>query len=132
MPNIRFIIALFMLTLFSTAMADSYTQTVKGRITDHQTESGLVGANVIITGTDMGAATDQDGCFRIENVPVGRYTIKVMYMGYKPRVIPEVLVGSGKAVDLNIQLEEDIIQSQDIVVRPDITKDKPLNDMAAV
>ncbi len=132
MQNTRFIIALVMLTLFSTAMADSYTQTVKGRITDHQTESGLVGANVVITGTDMGAATDKDGDFCIENVPVGRYTIKVMYMGYKPRIIPEVLVGSGKAVDLNIQLEEDIIQFQDIVVRPDIAKDKPLNDMAAV
>jgi len=120
------------LIIYSSANASRLTQVVKGRVVDQQTKVGLIGANVVIYGTSMGAATDMDGYFRILKVPVGRHSIKVMYMGYKSRIIPEILVGSAKEIVLMIELEEDILEGQEIVVTPKIEKDKPLNAMTTV
>jgi len=127
-----FLLILSTLIIYSSANASRLTQVVKGRVVDQQTKVGLIGANVVIYGTSMGAATDMDGYFRILKVPVGRHSIKVMYMGYKSRIIPEILVGSAKEIVLMIELEEDILEGQEIVVTPKIEKDKPLNAMTTV
>lgn len=125
------IIFIFFL-IFSTVSASPLSQVVKGCIVDQQSQIGLFGANVMIDGTSLGAATDADGFFRISNVPIGRQTIKVTFMGYKSRVIPELLIGSAKEVVLNIDLEEDVIEGQEIIVTPKIEKNKPINTMTNV
>jgi len=52
------------------------------------------GANIVILDTDpvLGTITNTDGYFRLENVPIGRYNIKISYIGYDPYIVPEVLV----------------------------------------
>ncbi|MBN1541931.1 TonB-dependent receptor [candidate division KSB1 bacterium] len=127
----RFLVFAILISCTAT-QAESLTQVIKGRIVDEQTRAGLIGANVVIVGSDRGAATDLDGKFRIANVPVGRHTIKVMYMGYKSRIIPEILVGSAKEVELIVALEEEILQGEEIVVTPTIDKNRSLNTLAAV
>ena len=127
-----FLLILSILITHSSVNASHLTQVVKGRVVDQQTKVGLIGANVIVYGTVMGAATDADGNFRILKVPVGRHSIKVMYMGYKSRIIPEILVGSAKEIVLMIELEEDVIKGQEIVVTPKVEKNKPINTMTAV
>ncbi|NOY60553.1 MAG: TonB-dependent receptor [Calditrichaeota bacterium] len=133
------IILIAVVLLFETVLvnaqstnASRLTQVIKGRVLDQQTKVGLIGANVMICGTAMGAATDMDGYFRIPKVPVGRYDIKVMYIGYKSRIIPEILVGSAKEIVQIIELEENIIQGETIVVTPIIEKNKPINSMTTV
>ncbi len=116
----------------STTLASQVTQIVKGQVIDEQTRIGLAGANVMVQGTMLGASTDVDGYFRILNVPVGRHTIEVMFIGYKSITIPEILVGSGKEIVLNIELVEEIIQTETIVVTPTIEKSKALNNTASV
>ena len=56
--------------------AQDITQTIRGTIIDQDSQIPVIGANIIILGTDplMGASTDITGSFRIENVPVGRAT----------------------------------------------------------
>ena len=130
--KILFLLILFTLIIYSSANASRLTQVVKGRVVDQQTKVGLICANVVIYGTSMGAATDMDGYFRILKVPVGRHSIKVMYMGYKSRIIPEILVGSAKEIVLMIELEEDVIKGQEIVVTPKVEKNKPINTMTTV
>jgi hypothetical protein len=122
------------LSLIITAMSQSspLTQVVKGHVVDAQSKAGLIGANVVVVGTDLGAATDSEGTFRIPRVPVGRHTLKVMYMGYQSLIIPEVLVGSAKEVEVMAELEEKILQGEEIVVTPDIDKNRPLNTMSTV
>lgn len=123
---------IFLLVFGASLDASQITQTVKGRVVDQETRTGLAGANVVILDTEMGAATDANGHFRIPGIPIGRYSIKVMYMGYQSRIIPEILVGSGKEVVKTIGLEEKIIEGQAVSVTPKIDKSKPLNSQATV
>ena len=57
--------------------------TVTGTVTDEESGKKLIGANVFIKGTAMGAATDLKGLYLIPNVPGGTYEITVNYMGYE-------------------------------------------------
>jgi outer membrane receptor protein involved in Fe transport len=57
---------------------------IVGRVTDARTELALVGATVMVEGARRGAATDDDGRYRIEEVPAGRHTLRVRYIGYTP------------------------------------------------
>lgn len=108
------------------------TQTIRGKVVDNVAQYPLHGANILLLGTSLGSASDVKGNFRIERVPIGRYDIKVSYIGYAPTIIPEVFVGSGKAIIVNIELNEVVIVGDVVVVRPDVIKDKPMNDMAFV
>jgi hypothetical protein len=56
--------------------------TVSGTVTDAATGDALPGANVVVEGTNMGAAATADGSFSISNVPAGSYTITASVIGY--------------------------------------------------
>ena len=56
--------------------------TVTGTVTDASTGDGLAGANVVVGGTALGAAADEDGYFVIENIPDGTYTLTASVIGY--------------------------------------------------
>lgn len=113
--------------------AQTLTQTIRGKIIDQVTQTPLPGATVIILNTDplVGATTDVDGEFKILKLPIGTYTIRVSFIGYKDFVLPNVVVNSGKEVVLNIPIEEDIVQMDEIVVTA-IEKDRTINEMVLV
>jgi hypothetical protein len=130
---------LFMLLLcISAGMKLTYSQnivqTVKGNVVDNESQITLPGANVAVLGTDplLGSTTDADGNFKIENVPMGRYTLQISFLGYDPVTIPEILVGSGKEVVINVGLKESVTRLEQVVVNAHTRKDKPLNSMAAI
>lgn len=110
------------------------TQTVKGQVVDAQADYPLIGASVILLGSDpiIGTVTDLEGNFRLENIPVGRQTLAVQYIGYKSITLPNVLVTAGKQVVLNIKLEESVEKLNEIVITGEADKDLPLNDLAKV
>ena len=73
-------------SLFSLIVnAQELTQSVKGKVTDIDTQSPLPGAYVIIVGSDpmVGAVTDMDGNFRIDNIKIGRLSLKISFVGYE-------------------------------------------------
>jgi hypothetical protein len=51
--------------------------TLKGNVIDNDTNTPLIGANVILVGTNRGAFTDTEGIFVIKNVPIGSYILHV-------------------------------------------------------
>lgn len=110
------------------------TQVVKGKVVDANANYPLIGAAVIVEGTDplIGGITDENGNFRLENVPIGRHTVVSQYVGYKTLSVPNVLVTVGKEVMLNISLTESVEQLANIVVTAAADKDQPLNDLAKV
>lgn len=118
----------------TTLIGQELTQNLKGQIKDAQSGSPIIGVNVIVLGTDpiKGAVTDLDGRFRIEDVTVGRHNIKATFIGYEEVVVPEVLVGAGKEVVLDIPLRESLIKLDEIVITDEQGKGKPLNEMAAI
>ena len=56
---------------------------VTGKISDKKSRTPLPGSNVILVGTNLGAATDSDGFFEINNVPEGDYEIMATFIGYE-------------------------------------------------
>ena len=121
------------LTIFVSFLAQA--QTIKGVIIDKQSAYPLIGASVIIADSNplLGATTDIDGIFRIENVPLGRYTLRVEYLGYESIVIPNILVSSAKETEVNLQMEESLIQINEVVVSANKTaKGQVTNQLATV
>ncbi|MEA3443496.1 MAG: TonB-dependent receptor [Bacteroidota bacterium] len=111
-----------------------FTQTIRGKIVDRQSQITLPGANVILLDSDpiMGVSSDLDGKFRFENIPVGRHSLKITFMGYEPIIINNVILGSGKELVLNIEMEEQVITTGEVVVFARFRKDRAINKMATV
>ncbi len=65
---------------------------IRGRVVDTQTGEALAGANVMIEGTMIGAATDVNGEYLISNVPAGKQTLEISYIGYQTVVRKDVLI----------------------------------------
>ena len=82
-------------------------QTIKGKVVDLESQFPLPGVNVQFIDGDFtsGVATDVNGRFKIEEVPLGRHQIRFTFIGYKPQ-IQTIVVNSGKEVVLNISIEE--------------------------
>ncbi len=130
------------ITLFFTIIISSFlvtikaqetpTQTIKGQIIDKDTRQSLPGAEVYVTGLesgDIGEVTDLDGKFRIENVPIGRRTIIVSFMGYEDYVLEGIILNSAKELVLNIELIESAELMNEVVVTAKEKSNRPLNKM---
>lgn len=101
------------------------TGKIKGKVTDKGTKEALVGANVAIGGTTLGAATDVDGEYTILNVPAGVYTIKATFVGYTAVEVSNVLVNNGLTTELGFALSTEAVALPTIEIvaqRPLINK----------
>lgn len=124
----------FALCLAAACAAQQYTQTLKGTVLDKAVKSPLIGATVVVLGTEpaIGAMTDADGRFRLPAVPVGKHTVRVTYLGYKELVLSNVTLNSGKETDLTLEMEEDLLVAKEVVIRARVEKQKPLNELSTV
>ena len=96
------------LCLITFCLSSLYSQqTVKGKVVDLESQFALPGVNVQFVDADLklGVATDINGGFKIEEVPLGRHQIRFTFIGYRP-LIQTIVVNSGKEVVLNIAIEE--------------------------
>ena len=114
--------------------AQELTQIIKGRVVDVDTEIPLPGATITILDTDplIGASTDINGYFRLENVTLGRYNLRISFIGFEPAYVSEIEVGSGKEVVVNVTLKESSVALEEVVVKGSVDKKEPLNSMAII
>jgi hypothetical protein len=108
------------------------TQTIRGTVTDEVLEKPIEGASVIIAETKTGTVTDATGNFRLTDVPVGKVTLIVSYVGYKDNAAAGITVNAGKEIVLHINMQERVYANADVVVKANSKKNKPLNDMSLV
>ena len=76
-----YIVAFYLTSSFLYSQSASISGTVK----DSLNGDALIGANVFIEGTSLGAATMDNGQYQVNNVNLGTYTIKVSYIGYQSK-----------------------------------------------
>lgn len=122
---------LFTFNLFSQA-----TQTIKGTVTDEASKATIPGVNIIVIGSEfpIGTATDADGNFRLEKVPIGRQSLKFTYIGYEELIIPDIMVTTGKEVIIHAVMTESVLTLNEVTVSYDLSQDKnkTINDMSQV
>ena len=124
-------ILLILLVILSIDCSAQRTQIVKGKIVDKESHIPIIGAFVIINDVNpqIGAATDVNGNFTIDSVPVGKHGILVTYSGYNNFGLNDMQVTSAKEVVLSIELEEALVKLKEVTIAQ---KREHINDMATV
>ncbi len=125
---------IFALTfIVSYAFSQELTQTIRGKVIDKLTQMPVIGANVYLPGSNpvIGTVSDEEGNFKLQNVPIGRHTLRVSCVGYNSVTLPNIVATSAKEVVLEINIEEMVNKLDEIVVTARQKKD-PLNKMAAI
>lgn len=131
---LTFILSLSFILKSEKATAQTFTQTIRGKVIDADSKAALFGANVILLNTDTlkGAATDVDGKFRLEQVAVGRRSLKASCIGYEEVMLNNIIVTSAKEIVLTIELHEKVYTSEVVEIVAKTDKTKANNELTTV
>lgn len=108
----------FLLTLlfFINNLQAQNTGKISGTVVDAEFGDGLIGANVFIDGTAMGAATDLEGRYIIDMVPEGTYSIVFSSIGYTKQTITGVEVKVGEITKIDIVMNTESFETEEVVI----------------
>lgn len=102
-----------MLALLSFSFLQAQS-TITGSVRDSKGE-GVIGATILLTGTDKGTVTDIDGNFRLDNVPGTSASLTVSSVGFTTQVV-DVDLSRGGSVNISVSLVEDYKVLDEVVV----------------
>ncbi len=118
--------ALLLILLVQFAFAGN-TGKIAGHVSDAKTGEPIPGANIILRGTFLGAATDLNGDYYIINIPPGKYTVECSVVGYQTVVMKDVEVQSDQTTIINFKVREQTLTMNEaievVAERPMVQKD---------
>ena len=118
---------LMILSAFMTSVFGQTAAKISGVVRDAAAGEPLIGANVVIVGTIMGASTNLEGEFFILNVPPGKYDVQASFLGYQRVLQQGVIANSGRTTTLFFTLHEVSIEMSVVIIaatRPDVELEK--------
>lgn len=131
---IRFKLCLFSFFLWMSVFSfnQGITGVVKGVVQDKETFQPIIGAKIELIGHDpfIGGMSNVNGMFKLTNVPVGKQTILITYVGYEARQYSNIEVSS-KEVVLEVDLVENI-EALNVVEVVGDKKGETINKMVSV
>jgi hypothetical protein len=90
---------------------------ITGQILDKNTQKGISFASVQLQNTTKGVVSDENGAFRITEIPVKTYNLLVSVVGYKPFTLYNIIINSGNENNYNIELEELNTQLDEVLIK---------------
>ncbi len=124
---IRTVLVVVMMLLGGGRLSSQTMGKVSGTIVDRDTKEPLVGCNVVIDGTRLGATSDVDGTFFILNVVPGEYDLEASMIGYQKVRLEKVVVNSGRTTTANFTLSSTTLEQgvvEVVATRPDVQPEK--------
>jgi Ca-activated chloride channel family protein len=113
---VRFVALLLGVLIVPRPLAFIESGTITGHVTDGRSGTPITNARVIVAGTALTANTDAKGAYKIAKVPIGTYTVRAMFIGYKPEDKTGVQVTANATVTLDFKLEFSATMLEAIVV----------------
>lgn len=119
----KFKIVLLFMLFFQIFAQSNYSQEAKlvgkieGFIIDSELKSELIGANILIFNSNIGSATDYNGKFVINNVPIGNYSLKFSFLGYNSAIKTDIIVRTNRTTIVNCELKSSSIESEEVIVQ---------------
>ncbi len=136
----RRLLAVFLVFLAACPVFAGETGKIAGKVIDKTSGEPLPGANIVLEGTNLGAASDVNGDYFIINVPPGLHRVRASFVGYQTEIQQDVRVQVDRTTPLNFALSEEAISAEEVVVvayRPetveqDLTATKQTYDVAEI
>jgi hypothetical protein len=94
--------------------AQQRTGTITGRVVDARNEAGIAAARVEVVGTGGATVSAENGRFTLADVPVGTWRVRATAIGYEPLVLADVLVGTGKPLEVDLRLIPAVVQLEEL------------------
>jgi len=110
------ILSFFTIILVSDFKAADYGEIV-GTVLNKETGEPLPFANVMILNTSIGAAADENGKYRISQIPAGTYSVQATFMGYNKVTIENVRVSLNRITNLTFELGSETLKMEDVIVQ---------------
>ncbi len=107
---------ILLIFIIASVLFSATTGKITGIVKDVRTGEPLAGANVIIEGTSMGAATDAEGYYVILNVPPGKYTVYASYVGYAKLEQKDVYIKIDLTTEINFEMTIQAFQGKTVTV----------------
>lgn len=119
---------LLVLTLFLTIKANpqEMSGSVYGRVFDFVSKQPIPFSNVVVLGTNFGAATDINGYYKIENLPVNTYQLRASVIGYNSFTKTDIVIQTGKPTEVNFELSTQSIELESITVTSGFFRKDPI------
>lgn len=117
------LVFLILISLLCGPVLAGTTGKIAGEVIDQETQQPLAGANIIIEGTLIGAASNLDGNFNVLNIPPGVYAVKATMMGYTPMIVENVRVSIDQTASVNFSLTPTVIGTEESVT---VVAERPL------
>ncbi|MEI7811354.1 MAG: TonB-dependent receptor [Ignavibacteria bacterium] len=110
--------SILLLFFISTIIFPGTTGKISGKITDGETGEPLIGASIVVEGTYLGAASDINGYYYINNIPPGKYNLLATSIGYHKQTVQNVIVKIDLTTKIDINLTStSVTLSGEVVVR---------------
>lgn len=132
--KMKFLITIILLlsniaNTYSQPLPEQSNGLISGSVVDFVTKQPLIGANILIPGTTIGAATDLNGNFRIDNVNPGTYQLRASVIGYESQTKTDVVVSPGRMTQVTFQLIAQVIEFDGVVVTSDFFRTNPFEEI---
>lgn len=135
MKKLCLLITVIFTLSFITLKAQQPTQTVRGKVVDRESHNVLPFSVIMLFKDSVvikDAEADAEGRFKITEVPIGRYSIKVSALVYLSYSTSGLVVDAGKETVLQITLEEQVTESEGVTILSTSKKTSTVNEMATV
>ncbi len=98
------------------ASAQTGSGRIVGRVVDGETGAALIGAQVTVRGTNVGALSGVDGRFVLVRVPAGTLSLHVVYLGHGEKTVEGIVLPAGETVVQNVSLVSTAIELEGVTV----------------
>lgn len=99
--------------------AQARTGTITGRVVNAQNEAGIAAARVEVVGREFSATSVESGRYTLAGVPVGTVTLRATAIGFQPAIVANVVLGSGKPLEIDLRLTPSAVELQELTAEAD-------------